>query len=295
MAISVGIISARITLSAIAPITCCWRRERNIIAIDIAGAHILERGLTVQVLESPVQVERLHAVVERGKGLIMNCFGHHDIDTADQVDQFHKSIKIDAHVILNRLTDEAADRVFGCLRAATGIAAGLAQHVRCVDFGRRIRMRNRHPEIAREREHAGRLAGGVKRNEQHGVGQRQPSIIRPGINAERQDVDRRHVGHGQCSRILNRVRHSSVGRLDAGCILRHRRDGQCVRLERSRQHLHTGQGGRIDNPIAPNQTVEYWQKPKKSGSANCIAPSPRWVRRRYACFAVVVNLLGAFP
>src|SRR5690606_40415163 len=69
-----------------------------------------------------------------------------------QVHQLHKTGKVDADVVVNRLPDKAADRIHCQARAAARISSRLANGIGRVDLGLVTKARNRNPEVARQRD-----------------------------------------------------------------------------------------------------------------------------------------------
>ena len=55
------------------------------------------------------------------------------------------------------------------LRAAAGIVGLRADRVGGVDLSGRVLARDRHPQVAGQRKHAQRLAGGIERQQDHGI------------------------------------------------------------------------------------------------------------------------------
>ncbi|OQA11831.1 MAG: hypothetical protein BWY63_03862 [Chloroflexi bacterium ADurb.Bin360] len=108
-----------------------------------------------------LDVKRVVAVVMVRIQRVINCLGHIDINAADEVHQIHKTLEIEACVILNGHSQVKLNRLTRQRRTTARVVIQLTQAVRGVDAPL-IVTRNRYPQIAGNGKHPRLQGRGIK-------------------------------------------------------------------------------------------------------------------------------------
>ena len=104
-------------------------------------------------------------------GSILMLLLRANFNPAELIDDAHESVEVHQGVILDRHAQHLLDGIHRQAGAAFGHLVDFAQEVSGVDLVV-IETRDVHPQVARDREHAGGLGNRVDREEHHAVGAR---------------------------------------------------------------------------------------------------------------------------
>ena len=88
------------------------------IAVLVTRAGVLERRITVHVLTSGRDVDRLIAVVVSRVGIVVDGLSHRDVDAAGRVHDVAHPLQADHREAIDPLAEHVADGLFHCLTAA---------------------------------------------------------------------------------------------------------------------------------------------------------------------------------